>query len=112
MGTLALFPLIVNYLETSYKQEIVYFFGWFLNGVYSAAHQGLFSIFTFSTLVAIWNSVTLLPERYAEFLTAICFHTVQEYMAVMIIGKTIGGVITYKFCSFLFSNDTNRLIIS
>ena len=65
----------------------------------------------FISIVAVWDGLSVVPIRYAEFLTAICFHTVPEYMVIMIIGKTLGGLITYKACNLFIKNDELEQII-
>ena len=65
----------------------------------------------FICIVAVWDGLSVVPIRYAEFLTAICFHTVPEYMVIMIIGKTLGGLITYKACNLFIKNDELEQVI-
>lgn len=73
--------------------------------MHPVAEQGIFGVVTFAVLVAVWDGISVLPIRYIEFLTALCYHTVPEYMAVMIIGKTLGGFITYKCCNKMIINE-------
>lgn len=108
---LILFMLAVPSFESTRKNDIINFFGWFLNQIHPLAEQGLLGILGFAALVAVWDGVSVLPIRYAEFLTALCFHTVPEYMAVMLLGKTIGGVITYRCCNALITNEGLEEII-
>ena len=60
----------------------------------------------------MWDGLTILPAKYVEYMTALSFHTIPEFMAVMVIGKTIGGFITYKGCNYLFANEANRGLVS
>ncbi len=103
--------LAVPSFESSRKNDIVATFGWFLNQVYPLTSEGLLSILGFSAIVAVWEGISVVPVRYAEFLTALCFHTVPEYMAVMLIGKTIGGYITYKCCNAFIKNEELEEVI-
>jgi len=68
-------------------------------------------IFAFSAIVAVWDGISVLPIRYAEFLTALCFLTVPEYMLIMLIGKSLGGVFTYKICSTFIKNEELEEVI-
>jgi len=114
---LVLFMLAVPSFESSRKSDIVHFFGWILTLVVPLADCGLLGILGFSVIVAIWDGISVLPIRYAEFMTALCFHTVPEYMAVMLLGKTCGGLLTFQLCNtfivnegleeFLFNNGSN-----
>lgn len=53
----------------------------------------------------------MLNVRYVEFLVALSFNTVQEYVLVMIIGKTFGGFITYRMSQKLIKNEDVEDII-
>ena len=103
--------LAVPSFESTRKNDIVNYFGWFLNKVQPLSKDGLPSVLGFAAIVAVWDGISVLPIRYAEFLTALCFHTVPEYIAIMLIGKTVGGFFTYKFCNTLITNDSLEEII-
>ena len=108
---LILFMLAVPSFEQSRKADIVAFFGEFLNLVSPLAEEGLPGMLFFVTIVAIWDGISVLPLRYVEFLVALSFQTVPEYLAVMLIGKTIGGIITYKVCNAFIKNEELEEII-
>ena len=69
------------------------------------AEEGPIGIIVFSAITAVWSGISILPNRYAEFLVALCYHTVPEYMLIMCVGKTLGGILTYKVCNFFIKND-------
>ena len=108
---LILLMLAVPSFESSRKNDIVACFGWILNRVYPLADEGLPGLLAFSGIVAIWDGISVVSIRYAEFLTALCFHTVPQYMMVMLIGKTLGGWITYKLCSTFIKNEELEEVI-
>ena len=110
---LILFMLAVPSFESSRKSDIIAIFGWFLNKVYPLADEGMLGVLVFAFIVAVWEGISVVPSRYAEFLTALCFHTVPEYMVIMLIGKTLGGYFTYKMCSLFIKNeDLEEVILS
>lgn len=99
--------------ELFFKSAILSLFSQFVIIVHPLAQQGLFGILGFAAIVAICDGIILLPVRYAEFLTALCFRTSNaEYFAVMLIGKTVGGFITYKSYNFLLGTDGSRDLIA
>ena len=99
--------------ESSRKDEIIAFFGWFLRFVAPLSEHGIVGVLTFAAMVAVWDGISVVPVRYVEFLTALCFHTVPEYMIIMLIGKTIGGFFTYRVCnSFVKKGELEEVIIS
>lgn len=112
VSSFVILMIVIPFAETVYGNEIVELFGWFLNIVHPVANQGLFGIISFSAFVAFWDGITVVPVKFAELLTALCFHTMSEYIAVMVIGKTLGGLITYKVVDTLFINKKNKEIVS
>ena len=82
--------------ESSRKPDIVFVFGEFLKVLSPVADCGLIGILFYSSIVSFWDGLSVLNVRYVEFLVALSFNTVQEYVLVMIIGKTFGGFITYR----------------
>ena len=67
----------------------------------------------FSGLVAIWDGISIFPVRYVEFLTALCFRNVPEYFIIMLIGKTMGGYVTFKMCNyFVRGEDLEEIILN
>ena len=60
------------------------------------ADCGLIGIIFYSSLVSFWDGLSVLNVRYVEFLVALSFNTIQEYVLVMLSGKTLGGFITYR----------------
>ena len=98
-------------LEQNHKNEIVVVFGYFLKLVHPMSEQGVPGILFFSCLVAIWDGISVLPVRYVEFLTALCYSNVSEYLVVMLLGKTIGGYLTFKACNRLIKNKKLEEII-
>jgi len=108
---LILFMLAVPSFESSRKNDIVHFFGKLINCVLPYSDEGIISICGFALLVAVWDGISVMPVRYAELLTALCFHTVPEFMVVMLLGKTLGGFITYKLCNQLIANESLEEVI-
>ena len=77
------------------------------------ADTGVPGVLAFSLIVAMWDGISVVPARYAEFMVALCFNTVPEYVVIMLIGKTLGGFLTYKACSGLIKNeDLEDVILS
>lgn len=110
---LILFSLLIPSFESSRKNDIIAYFGTLLKTVSPLAEQGFLGILSFAAIVAIWDGISVVPIRYAEFLTALCFSTVPEYMVIMLIGKTVGGIITYKVCnSFIKNEDLEEVILN
>ena len=110
---LILLMLAIPSFESSRKGEIVALFGWFLRLIAPLAEEGLPGLLVFSAIVAVWDGISVVPVRYVEFLTALCYHTVPEYMLVMVLGKTVGGYFTYNVCNaFMSSEEIEGIIFS
>ena len=86
-------------------------FGEFLKVLSPVADCGLIGILFYSSIVSFWDGLSVLNVRYVEFLVALSFNTVQEYVLVMIIGKTFGGFITYRMSQKLIKNEDVEDII-
>ena len=82
--------------EQNRKNDIVNFFGWSLQKVEPWTEEGLPGILFFCGIVAMWDGISVLPVRYIEFMIALCYQTPPEYIAIIVIGKTVGGLLTYK----------------
>lgn len=108
---LILLMLLVPSFESSRKNDIIAFFGSVLKTVSPLAEQGFLGIISFAVIVAVWDGISVVPIRYAEFLTALCFTTVPEYIVIMLIGKTLGGYLTYKVSNALIKNEDLEDII-
>jgi len=108
---LILFMLLIPSFESSRKNDIVNFFGSLLNTLSPLADEGLLGILAFSVIVGVWDGISVVPIRYAEFLTALCFHTVPEYMIIMLIGKSLGGIFTFKICNAFIKNEELEEVI-
>ena len=55
----------------------------------------------------------MLPVRYIEFMVALCVQTTPEYIAIIVIGKTVGGLLTYKACHAMIQcNELEELFLS
>ena len=55
----------------------------------------------------------MLPVRYVEFMVALCFQTAPEYIVIIVLGKTLGGVLTYKACHLVLQfNDLQLVFLS
>ena len=75
------------------------------------ADCGLIGIIFYSSLVSFWDGLSVLNVRYVESLVALSFNTIQEYVLVMLIGKTAGGFITYRMSQKLIKNEDVEDII-
>jgi hypothetical protein len=62
---------------------------------------GLCSIFLYAGIVAVWDGLGLLPVRYIELFVAMSFTSVQQFILIMILGKTLGGYITHNIANSL-----------
>ena len=89
-------------------------FGRILEWVHPLGEQGIPGLLLISSIVAVWDGVSLLPVRYVEFLTALCFPSVPEFLLVMLLGKTMGGFLTFKVCNRLIKNqdDLGQVILN
>ena len=108
---LVLVIFAIPQFESSRKSDIIYFFGEFLRVLTPIADCGLIGIIFYSSLVSFWDGLSVLNVRYVEFLVALSFNTIQEYVLVMIIGKTLGGFITYRMSQKLIKNEDFEDII-
>ena len=76
-----------------------------------ATDLGLFSIFLYAGIVAVWDGLGLLPVRYIELFVAMSFTSVQQFILIMILGKTLGGYITHKIANSLLQKDKLLVIM-
>ena len=98
--------IAVPSFEQNRKTEIIDFFGQCLQFLEPWSQEGLPGLLFFCGLVAVWEGISVLPVRYVEFMVALCFQTAPEYIVIIVLGKTIGGILTYKACHlFLQFND-------
>ena len=108
---LILTMIAIPQIESSRKNEIANIFGTLLNVLTPITDCGILGILLYSSLVSLWDGISILPVRYVEFLVAISFSTIHEYVLVMIIGKTVGGMITYKIANTFMKNEEVEAII-
>ena len=117
-NTLISFVLIIvliafPYIENHRKTEIIKIFGNILNILTPISDCGLMGILFFSSIVSLWDGISVVPVRYVEFLVALSYNTIPEFVLIMIIGKTMGGFLTYKIVNeFMNLEDLDGLIRS
>jgi len=63
------------------------------------ADTGLPGMLVFACMVAFCEGVSVLPMKYIEFLVGLCYN-LKEYVFVVVIGKTMGALFTYKCANF------------
>ena len=97
--------LAVPSFETNRKAEIIEIFGQFLYFIEPIADYGLPGLLVFAGIVAVWDGISVMQVRYAELMVAFCYQTVPEYMVIVILGKTLGGFITYRVCTKVIKNE-------
>ena len=108
-----LFMIAIPSFEQNRKSDIVNFFGQCLQFIEPLSRQGLPGLLYFCGLVAVWDGISVLPVRYIEFMVALCYQTAPEYITIIVIGKTLGGIFTYKAChAFLQCHDLQDLFLS
>lgn len=101
---IVLLVIAVPSFEQNRKSDIIELFGACLQKIHPWSNQGLPGMLLFSALVAIWDGFSLLPVRYIEFMVALCFQTPTEYILIVVIGKTLGSLLTYKACRFMLQH--------
>ena len=105
--------LLIPQFESSRRNDIIRFFGVIVQVITPMADQGLIGILFYAALVSVWDGMSVVPVRYVEFLVAITFNTVPEFIVIMLIGKTIGGFLTYRIAnSIIKSDDLEEVILS
>ena len=91
----------------------MHFFGTVVQIITPLADQGLIGILFYAFMVSIWDGLSVVPVRYVEFLVAITFNTIPEFIAIMLIGKTLGGFLTYRIANTIIkSDDLEDVILS
>ena len=108
---LILVMIAIPQIESSRKSEIANIFGSLLTILTPLTDCGILGILLYSCIVSLWDGISILPVRYVEFFVAISFNTVHEYVLVMIIGKTLGGIVTYKMANTFMKNEEVEAII-
>ena len=108
---LILVMIAVPQIESTRKSEIANVFGTLLKVLTPMTDCGILGILLYSSLVSLWDGISILPVRYVEFLVAISFTTIHEYVLVMVIGKTVGGLLTYKMANTFMKNEEIEAII-
>lgn len=109
--SLLLIMIAVPSFESKHKPEIQTFFGNFVNELMPLTELGIYSIFLYAAIVALWDGVSLLPARYIELFVAMSFTSVQAFVIIMILGKTLGGYITHKLARKLLHKERALMVM-
>lgn len=91
--------------ETTRKAEIIELFALFAKLTGGISERGFFGMVFYSGLVAIWDGLSVLPVRYVEFLVALNYPHLQDFIIIVVIGKTLGAVLTYRLSYAVLSRD-------
>lgn len=63
--------------------------------------------------MAVWDGFSILPIRYVEFLISLNYTSYYDFIIIVVVGKTLGSVITYKVSNYIISRDElERIMIS
>jgi hypothetical protein len=103
--------IAVPSFEQNRKTEIHAIFGTIANSMMPATEFGVLSILLYAAIVAVWDGLSVLPARYIELFVAMSFTSVQQFVLIMILGKTMGGYITHKFANSLLKKERLVLIM-
>jgi hypothetical protein len=76
-----------------------------------ATEFGLYSILLYSAIVAVWDGLCVLPVRYIELFVAMSFTSVQQFVLIMLIGKTLGGYVTHMIANSFLRRDRVLMIM-
>lgn len=101
LTSLLLVMIAIPSFEQNRKNEIQSLFINVVNYMLPATEFGIFSIFFYAAIVAVWDGFSLLPARYIELFVAMSFTSVQQFILIMILGKTLGGYITHGVANSL-----------
>jgi len=103
--------IAVPSFEQNQKHEIHSIFAMIVNTMMPATELGILSILLYASIVAVWEGFSVLPARYVELFVAMSFTSVQQFVLIMILGKTLGGYITHKFANSLLKKERLFLIM-
>ncbi len=103
--------IAVPSFEQNRKHEIHSIFAMIVNTMMPATELGILSILLYASIVAVWEGFSVLPARYVELFVAMSFTSVQQFVLIMILGKTLGGYITHKFANSLLKKERLFLIM-
>jgi hypothetical protein len=109
--SLLIVMIAVPSLESRHKSDILNSFGTIVNEMIPATELGLYSIILYATIVAVWDGVCVLPARYIELFVAMSFTSVQQFVLIMILGKTLGGFVTHKIANSFLRKDRVLMIM-
>ena len=73
---LILVMIAIPQIESSRKKEIANIFGTFLQFLTPITDCGMLGILFYSSLVSLWDGISLVPVRYVEFLVALSFNSI------------------------------------
>jgi len=103
--TLILFA--VPSLENARKTEIIQMLAAF-DQIFHLSNQGVFGMLCYSGLIAVWDGFQILPIRYVEFFVALNYPSYFDFILIVVLGKTLGSLISYQLANYILSKEEMR----
>ena len=107
--TLILFA--VPSLENARKTEIIHILAAFDQISGPLSNQGVFGMAYYSCLIAVWDGFQILPIRYVEFFVALNYPSYFDFILIIVLGKTLGSLISYRLANYILSKEEMRQVM-
>jgi len=65
----------------------------------------------YSGVIAVWDGLQILPIRYVEFFVALNYPSYFDFILIVVIGKTMGSLISYRLANYILSKEEMRQVM-